>query len=203
MGRRDGTGGDAGGHRHRLTAGMAAAVTEKGYRATTIADVVRRAQVSKRTFYQHFADKQECFLASFADASEHLLRVVQAAGWRPLPWRERVSAAVTAYLAALDAHPAMTRGLTLELSAAGPRALALRREQLQRFADLLHDLLAEAAKEDRDLRVPAPAMCMALVGGINELVLLAIEEDAPGRLTDLAGTGTELIAAVLTAPPMA
>lgn len=196
MGKREGIDG----HRHRLTAGIAAAVTENGYRDTTIADIVRHAQVSKRTFYEHFADKQECFLASFADASDHLLRVVQAAGARPLPWRERVGGAVAAYLAALDAYPSMTRGLTLELPAAGPRALAVRREQLQRFADLLHDLVAEAAKENPDLRVPTPAMCTALVGGINELVLLAIEDGTPTRLTALAGTGTELITAVLTAP---
>ena len=62
------------GHRARLTGGLAAAIAEKGYAAVTIADVVRHARVSKRTFYEHFADKEACFLALYAETSDELHR---------------------------------------------------------------------------------------------------------------------------------
>ena len=61
-------------HRARLTGGLAAAIEEKGYAAVTIADVVARARVSKRTFYEHFADKEACFLALYSETSDELLK---------------------------------------------------------------------------------------------------------------------------------
>jgi AcrR family transcriptional regulator len=188
-------------YRHRLVNGLASAVVAKGYPATTIADIVRYARVSKRTFYEHFADKEECFLASYAAASDYLLRLVDtAAADEDLPWPERIPAAVTAYLTALQSQPGLTRTLLLEVPAAGARAVALRRRQLQRFADLLHDLTARAAPAHPDLRPLSPGMCTALVGGINELILLAVEEGRAAQLTDLADTVADLIRAVLRAP---
>ena len=87
--RRDGRGADpaarlmataakpaAAGHRARLTAGLATAIAEKGYAAVTIADVVRVARVSKRTFYEHFPDKEACFLALYAETSDELLELI-------------------------------------------------------------------------------------------------------------------------------
>jgi len=183
--------------RDRLFDGMAAALLEKGYAATTIADIVRHARVSKRTFYEHFVDKEACFLASFEHASDCLLAIVVEAATPHLPWREQVSAAVGGYLGALQSTPGMTRALLLELPAAGSRALALRRAYLGRFADLLGELTARAGKDHAELRPLTPAMCTALVGGINELVLLAVEEGQADHLTDLADTATDLIAAAI------
>ena len=187
--------------RARLMNGMATAVVEKGYAATTIADIVRHAQVSKRTFYEHFADKQECFLASFTAASEFLLRLVHEATESDAPWPARYPAAISAYLSALQSHPAMTRTLLLELPAAGPRAVALRRRQLQRFADLLCENSARAAREHPGMRALTPELSTAIVGGINELVLLAVEEGRAAQVTDLTETATEMLRAVLTAAP--
>ena len=96
-----GSGDHAGDHRLRLLEGMAAAVNEKGYAATTIADVVRHSRVSKRTFYEHFADREACFLACYAHGSELALGAVAAAAGRGGPWPERVRAATRAYLAIL------------------------------------------------------------------------------------------------------
>ena len=69
----------AAGHRARLTGGLATAIAEKGYGAATIADVVRVARVSKRTFYEHFADKEACFLALYAETTEELLELISNA----------------------------------------------------------------------------------------------------------------------------
>lgn len=187
--------------RHRLVTGMATALVEKGYAATTIADIVRHARVSKRTFYEHFADKEECFLAAFGNAADYLLRLASAAAEAEGPWADRVHDAVRTYLTALQAEPALTRALLLELPAAGPRALALRRRHLQRFADLLHGLAARAAADDPGLSPLSPATCTALIGGINELTLLGVEEGRAARLTDLVDTAADLIGAALRHRP--
>ena len=69
-------------HAARLTAGLAASIAEKGYAATTIADVVRHARVSKRTFYEHFADKEACFLALYSETTDALLELIGRASCR-------------------------------------------------------------------------------------------------------------------------
>jgi AcrR family transcriptional regulator len=62
------------GHRERLIAAMAASIEEKGYRDTTVADVVRLARTSRRNFYEHFADRDACFLALFDATNETMIR---------------------------------------------------------------------------------------------------------------------------------
>jgi AcrR family transcriptional regulator len=187
-------------NRARLLEGLAASITEKGYAATTIADIVRHARVSKRTFYEHFEDKEGCFLAAYAAGSELALRAIASAAEPGLPWEERLHASTRAYLQALEARPEVTRTYLLEIHAAGPRALKLRREVHQRFAEQLRKLVQAARKEHPELRALSPAMATALVGGINELVLVAAEKGRAGQLRELEDTATELVRAVLVAP---
>jgi AcrR family transcriptional regulator len=181
---------------------MAAAITEKGYAATTIADVVRHARVSKRTFYEHFDDKEACFLALYVFLSETALAVIAEAATRPdLSWRARIEVSTRAYFEALSEQPALTKTLLMEIQAAGPRALALRRDVMQRFADQLRRLLDEARGDHPELHPLSPALSTAVVGGINELTLLAVEEGRTDRLAELTDTAVELLLAVLTAAP--
>jgi AcrR family transcriptional regulator len=188
-------------HRVRLIEGMVAAVDEKGYAATTIADIVRHARVSKRTFYEQFADREECFLACFSYGSELALAAVKLAADTALPWRQRVRDSTHAYLAALEGNPALTRTLLVEVHAVGPRALALRRTVLERFAALLCELVEQGRQCHPELRPLRPAMSIALVGGINELVLSTVEHGGTGRLHELADTVAELVEAVLSPLP--
>jgi AcrR family transcriptional regulator len=187
----------AGNHRLRLMEGMAAAVNEKGYAATTIGDIVRHSRVSKRTFYEHFADREACFLACYEHGGELALRAVADAAGRGGPWPQRVRAATRAYLAALQARPALTRTLLVEVGGAGPRALALRRAVLERFARLLCDLVEAGRHDHPELRELTPAMSTALVGGINELVLATVEQGGTDRLDRLEETIAELVGSVL------
>jgi AcrR family transcriptional regulator len=187
----------AGDHRLRLLEGMAAAVNEKGYAATTIADVVRHSRVSKRTFYEHFADREACFLACYAHGGDLALRAVAEAAGRGGGWPEQVRAATRAYLAILQARPALTRTLLVEVHGAGPRALALRRVVLQRFARLLCELVETGRRDQRELRELSPVMSTALVGGINELVLSTVEQGGAVRLDQLEGTIVGLLESVL------
>jgi AcrR family transcriptional regulator len=182
--------------RQALTGGLAAAVTEKGYAASTIADVVAHARVSKRTFYQHFADKEACLMALYEQGCEHLIGVLGGAS-ADGPWRDVVSDSVTAYLTALENMPAVSRTLLVEIQAAGPSAYRLRQQMQRRFADTIVGLTG------RNPEVPplAPDLAIALVGGINELLLQASDPYTGGgtSFTSLTGTIERLVFAVLSA----
>jgi AcrR family transcriptional regulator len=184
-------------HAGRLTDGLAASIAEKGYAATTIADVVRHARVSKRTFYEHFTDKETCFLQLYARTSAELLELIADAASGPAAWEERVAAAARAYFERLAAEPALSRAGLVEIQAAGPRALKLRREVQRRYAELLRALSVQAAAEQPGIRPLTPALATAVVGGLNELMLEAVEAGREERLGELAGTAAELLRALL------
>jgi AcrR family transcriptional regulator len=184
--------------RLRLLEGFAAAVSERGYASTTIADIVKNARVSKRTFYEHFADKEECFLALYAEAIEILIKGVEHALRTPgLSWQAQLDAGLDAYLTALESNPALTRACLLEIQAAGPRALELRLRGHARFASLLRSFVERTRAEHPELRALSPAMATAVVGGIDELLLVNVEASAKSHLTELRETAAELMRAVL------
>lgn len=185
--------------RGRLLRGLAAAIVEKGYAATTIADVVRHARVSKRTFYEHFSAKEDCYLALYNALNDHLLAVIAQAVEGPGPWRDRVQAASRAYLSELAAQPALTRTFLVDIQAAGPRALAARRAMHERFAEHLRALTAQAADDEPAIAPLSPALATAVTGGINELMLQAVEDGRAHELAELAGVASELIIAVASA----
>jgi AcrR family transcriptional regulator len=187
-------------HERRLLEGMAEAIVEKGYAGATIGDVVRRARVSKRTFYEHFADKEAAFLATYSAASDDMLGIIAEASAIDAPWRERISAGIAAYLAELAAHPALTRTFLLEIQAAGPRALALRREVMTRFAAGLQAIVAAVAAEDPSVEPLSDELATAVVGGINELLLRAVEGGGAEDLPALTSAASGFIEAVLTSP---
>jgi AcrR family transcriptional regulator len=185
-------------HRARLTGGLAAAIAEKGYAAATIADVVRHARVSKRTFYEHFADKEACFLALYSEASDDLLTVIADAVARaPGGWDERLATAARAYFERVAAEPALIRTGLIEIRAAGPAARRLRREVQRRYADMLRRLSVEATAAEPAITPLSPELATAVVGGIDELMLEAVEEGEEARLGELADAAIELIRATL------
>jgi AcrR family transcriptional regulator len=184
-------------HRLRLVGAMAAVLAEKAYASVTIADIARQARVSKRTFYEHFADKDACFVACYETLSEFTLQAVVEAMAKKLPWAKRMSAATRAYLATLESQPALTRTLMMDIYAAGPQALRVRRAVQKRFADNLRHLVDQGRKENPKMPRLSSAMATAIIGGINELVLVAVEEGRADRLTELSGTADALLGAVL------
>jgi AcrR family transcriptional regulator len=179
----------------QIIGGLCGAISEKGYAATTIADIVRHARVSKRTFYENFADKQACFLAAYRELSEQTIALMTSAVDAAATWEEQLTQAVATYFAVLGGEPALTRTFLLEIHAAGPRALELRREVMDRFAEVTRRLVDEARKRQPRLKRLSPAMATAIVGGVNELMLLKVEEARPTK--ELAQTATELVRALV------
>ena len=177
----------------RLTAGLAAAIAEKGYAGATIADVVRHARVSKRTFYEHFADKEACFLALYAETTDALLAPIAGAAAGDGDWNGRLTAAARAYFGALAAEPALIRASMLEIRAAGPRARELQRDVRRRYAGMLMALF-----DDPAVSPLTPELATAVVGGLDELLTEAVEDGREARIDELAGAAVELLRAVLT-----
>jgi AcrR family transcriptional regulator len=170
--------------RGRMLAAMADAVARKGYAATTVADVVAGAGVSRKTFYEHFRDKEECFLAAYDTGVDLVLDAIVAA--RPqqgdYTWIDLMRARVHAYLHTLVANPAFARTFLIEVFAAGPHALDRRAEVLRRFAQLFRDLHEDARRQFPHLQPVPEEIYVAAVGAINELVSDVVRE---GRTADL------------------
>jgi AcrR family transcriptional regulator len=183
--------------RRDLADGLADAITDKGYAATTIADIVARARVSKRTFYEHFADKEACLMALYEQSSDQLLAVVGHAVRDAPTAADAIRDGVNAYLAGLQAMPTVARTLLVEIQAAGPSAFQLRQRMLRRFADQLVALVAKSP----ELPPLAPDLAIALVGGINELTLQVVDPyaAADASFTALTATVEQLVHAVLSA----
>jgi AcrR family transcriptional regulator len=150
-------------------------VAEKGFADMTVADVVARAGVSRRTFYEQFEDKLACFLAAYEARADALLREVENAVAAAEP-RDRLHAGLETYLERLAAEPTFARVLTIDILGAGPRALEVRERVRRRFAETYRGISAD----DDVLR--------AVVGGIAELVQARLLTGDAASLPELVPT---------------
>jgi AcrR family transcriptional regulator len=182
--------------RERLIEAVGEVIGSRGWAKATIADVVEEARVSKRTFYEHFKDLEACFLEAYGVASEQILAAIAGAVDPAAPWQQQIRAAVKAYLGALEMRPLLARAFLLEVQAAGPRALKTRHQVHEAFARQIRGFVDEARKRDQRVKTLSPLLAAALVGGLNELVILHIESDAHG-FSSLAPVATEFAMAVL------
>ncbi len=156
--------------RARLLDAVVHVVAERGYATATVADVVRRAGVSRSTFYELFASKEACFLDGYragvgvlAAGVHDAVRAARADGAGS--WRAELRAGIGAYLRALEDDPALARTYCLEVHAAGPAALDARTEALRGFADRYARTARRAG-----LRAPHPEALLVLTAGTEQLV---------------------------------
>jgi AcrR family transcriptional regulator len=189
--------------RARLLEAVGRAVAEKGYAAATIEDVVRGAGVSKKTFYEHFADKEGCFLAAYEAAAEELFRRVLEAHGTSRDWMERTRAGIAAYLHWLAAEPALARVFLIEVAAAGPRAAQARERLRDRYAVLMGELQEEARADIPSLPVLPDEVFHAVVAAVDELVVRRIRESSAESLPELQPILLYLQVALLAGPQVA
>src|SRR4051812_22441792 len=188
--------------RGRILWALAHCMAEKGYQATTIADIARAGRVSKTVVYAHFRDKEHCLLELYTRANDNVLATVRqaqedarAAG---VPWRERLRAGIGAYLEALAAGPAVAWAALVEVQAAGRPALALRRAVIDRYVGLISEVAAELALQHPDeVRPVGRELVLAAVGGINELILARVERGEAEQLGEDAEVATATLVGLL------
>ena len=169
--------------RTRLLTAMAHEVSLRGYASTTVADVLRAAGVSRRSFYEHFASKEDCFLQAFDLGVEVLIEALAGNVDRQASIAVNVHVAVSAYLATLQANPPVARTFLVEAMAAGPAALERRSEVIVRLAGLIRDvhLASEPAQSEKP-----PHRYQAAAAAINELVSDHVRHYGADALQELA-----------------
>lgn len=171
--------------RSRIHQAMIEVVSERGYPETRVVDVIGVAGVSRKTFYELFDSKEDCFLAAYDVLLGNLLSEATDGFEAHLdaPWAEKASNALQALLEHLAAHPDEARFAIVEVLAAGPKALARRDAALRQFTGFL-----EAGRSETSVELPG-ITSLAIAGGINELLYSEILHGAaarlPGRLPDL------------------
>lgn len=162
-------------HRDRLIAGLAASIRERGYRETTITDVVRHARTSRRSFYEQFEDRDACFLALFDALHELLVTHVAATVDPSAPWEEQVDRALGAYLDAIAAEPQLTVSFVRELPALGEVGSARQRAVLESFAALVMRLVDTGEMRRGGVEPVSLETALMLVGGLRELLVYVVE----------------------------
>ncbi len=190
--------------RERLLRSVIAAVSESGYLAVTVADIVRRARVSRAAFYVHFADKEDCFLAATAEGRELMLAQMLSAT-RALPPGSRdeeiLRVACRAYLAFLGGEPAFARVFFIHMPTAGPRAVGRLDAAAGLFADLNHQWHQRAREHHPEWPSVPPETYLALAGATDALVRSMVRAGRTDALPELEETLMSLHLAVLAARP--
>ncbi len=190
--------------RERLLRSVIAAVSESGYPAVTIADIVRQAKVSRAAFYDHFTDKEDCFLAATGEGRQLMLsRVVSAS--RALPAgagdEDVLRAAWRAYLTFLAEEPAFARVFYISMPAAGARAVDRLHAASGLFADLNRTWHQRAREHHPEWPAVPGEVYLALAGAASELVRSMVRAGRTDALPDLEETLVSLHLAVLAARP--
>jgi len=167
--------------RSRMLAAAVDAVVEVGYARMTVAQVIGRARVSRKTFYDLFADRDDCFLAAYEQAVAQARAVVQEAYARDADvWREGVRAGLGRLLMFMDEEPTLARLCVVEALAAGEAVLERRAELLDEVSAVI-----DRGRYLTGTREPPAVTAEGVVGGVFAVIHTRLLDDSGGPLTDL------------------
>jgi AcrR family transcriptional regulator len=174
--------------RERLLNGVVEAVGEHGYNETTIGRIATAAKVSRRTFYEYFTDKEDCFLAAYDVIDDHVRAAMLGAPGSDQRWPERVRARLAALLDDLSHDPVVASFYLVEPLAAGGKVAARYRDAMQLLADTIRPEPPPGgvAMEVRD---------QALIGAVTTLIVRRLNGGTADRLPELLPDLTELVLA--------
>jgi AcrR family transcriptional regulator len=190
--------------RRRLMLAIGEVVSESGLETATVGRVCEQAGVSRRTFYELFADREACLLAAFDQAIERITPQVAPVYMCDGRWRERVRGALSLMLEHLDAEPDIARLCVVEAPRAGPDVLERRRNVLETLVAIVD----EGRAESRAGSEPPPLTAQGVVGGALSVIhnrLLACLPPATGgpRMGEPTPDGASRSLVELTGPLMA
>lgn len=192
-----GSGADA--FRDRLLEGLAQSIDERGYRDTTVADIVRHAKTSKRTFYDQFASKEECFIDLLRTNNEDMIDGILAAVDLDAPPHGQVEAAIAAYIDHISARPAITLSWIREAPALGEAASALHRLAMDHLTDMLIGISVSPGFRHAGLQPISRELALILLGGLRELTASYVEDGRDVR--EIAASSAAATRALLGLTP--
>lgn len=171
--------------RTRLMAALTVLMAEHGYAGVRIGELVNLAGVSRATFYQHFAEKQECLLAAYEQFASEVVSAITPEIDQDAPWRAFVQTTLDGYLAVLQRDLTAARAFLVEMDAAGPLARERRRAATEGFATLLAQRHAAIRARDRTLGPLPQRAYLALALMARDLVRDALEREQTPNLQEL------------------
>jgi AcrR family transcriptional regulator len=175
--------------RDLILAAMIRVVGSKGYKETSVADVIERAGTSRTTFYKHFDDKHECFLAAYEMLVERVFAEVRANCDGEQSWLERVENGLATLVRLFSLDPELARTAIVEVAAAGAEARQLHWDAVGRFTEFLED--GREMAEGRELPENISLMSAGAVSG------LIFDELLAGRASELQAQLPDLLFAML------
>ena len=180
--------------RRRLLEGMAAAIRECGYRDSTVADVVRHARTSRRTFYEHFPSKQACFMALLQETNAAMVRQIAAAVDPGARWDVQVRQAVETWTEGAQSDQALTLSWIRDLPSLGSDARHLQREALEAFVVLIQNLSDTPELRAAGVAPPSRQLAILLLGGLRELIATTVEDGGDiADITEVAVRATQAL----------
>lgn len=179
--------------RGRLVEAVVRSVADKGYSATTVADVVERASVSRKTFYEQFSGMREAFLTAYDAGVEVILwRMAEAGKERDVSkWRDRLDSDLGTFFQVIAEEPAFAWSLHVEVLSAGPAALARRAQILDIFSKRTKELHVIAMKQEPGLRELPDEAFLLHTGGIDELVREVLRTRGAAAVPELTGPAVD------------
>jgi len=187
--------------RQRLLDALAASIAEVGYPATTVADIVQRARTSRRTFYDHFADREACLVALLTAINRQAIQAISAGVDTSAPWEMQIRQAVESWIVFARAHGEVMLIWIRESPAFGPAARQLKLEVTEAYIKLIQSFSdTESHRAAGHAPVPRHRAVM-FIGGLREMAALALENgvaDSADLGKGLTAVTEEAVDAALT-----
>jgi AcrR family transcriptional regulator len=181
--------------RSRLLEALIGSIAEGGYQNTTVADIVRRAKTSRRTFYEHFASREECFVALLTTINAQHVRSIAEAVDQSAPWQDQVRQAVEAWIASYEAHPELMLAWIRDVPALGASARKLQRESMENFIAMVAVMTGTEQFRAAGVAISRRRTIMML-GGLRELTAITVESG--GKVGEITEDAVQACTALLT-----
>ena len=186
---------DRGSFRQRLLDALEASIAEEGYPKTTVADIVRRARTSRRTFYEHFSSKEACFVALLTDANTEQVKQIAAAVDRNAPWQSQVRQAIEAWISSAESRPPLMLSWIRDVPSLGSAARRLQRDVMEIFIEMVQALLGADEFHVAGVGPVSRQRIIMLLGGLRELTAITVENG--GRMSDITEEAVDAAIALL------
>jgi AcrR family transcriptional regulator len=181
--------------RQRLLDALEEGIAEDGYPRTTIADIVRRARTSRRTFYEHFDSREACFVALLTEANAEQVRQISAAVDANAPWKGQVRQAIEAWISSGESRSSLMLSWIRDVPSLGDAARGLQRDAMENFIEMVRALADTGEFRAASVGPFSRQRIIMLLGGLQELTAITVEEG--GRMSDVTDEAVDASIALL------
>jgi AcrR family transcriptional regulator len=182
--------------RQRLLDALEEGIAEDGYPRTTVADIVRRARTSRRTFYEHFDSREACFVALLTEANAEQVRQISSAVDANAPWKSQVRQAIEAWISSGESRSSLMLSWIRDVPSLGHAARGLQRDAMENFVEMVRALADTGEFRAAGVGPFSRQRIIMLLGGLQELTAITVEEG--GRISDVTDEAVDASIALLS-----